>query len=83
MGSNPTAKIYVEYNDLSYNYGLAFATWDGHFAYLLLRDNDVTGSEDSNHYNIRATGVGQIDLYGEQGKIWVGEGNEGRIHRYP
>jgi hypothetical protein len=80
MLSNPTAKIYIEYNDLRDNRGLAYASWDAHFAYLLLRDNLVAGSHDSNGYNIRATGIESIDVYGDQGKIWVGEGNEGHIH---
>ncbi len=80
MGTNADARIYLEYNDLSRNGGLAFATWSGHFAYLLLRENIVTGSQDTNGYNIRATGVGTIDVYGDHGNIWVGEGNEGRIH---
>ncbi len=80
MGKNLDAKIYLEYNDLRNNGGLAFATWDGAFSYLLLRENIVTGSEDSNGYNIRATGVSWIDVYGDHGRIWVGEGNEGRIH---
>ncbi len=80
MGSNPSGRIYLEYNDLSHNGGLAFATWSGHFAYLLLRENVVTGSQDANGYNIRATGVGTIDVYGDHGRIWVGEGNGDRIH---
>jgi hypothetical protein len=79
MGTNPTASIYIEKNDLRDNGGLAYASWDAHFAYLLLRDNLVTGSEDRNGYNIRATGIDKIDVYGDHGKIWVGEGNEGRV----
>ena len=79
MGTNVGASIYIEYNDLRNNGGLAYASWDAHFAYLLLRDNQVAGSEDSNGYNIRATGIDKIDVYGDNGRIWVGEGNEGRI----
>ncbi len=79
MGSNPNAKIYLEYNDLRHNGGLAFASWSGHFAYLLLKNNLTADSTDVNGYNIRATGVDLIDVYGDNGKIWVGEGNEDRI----
>ncbi len=79
MGSNPNAKIYLEYNDLRDNGGLAFASWSGHFAYLLLKNNLTVGSSDVNGYNIRATGVDLVDVYGDNGKIWVGEGNEDRI----
>ncbi len=80
MGSLPSARIYLEYNDLSNNGGTAFAGWSAHFSYLLLRENIVTGSADSNGYNIRATGIDTVDVYGNNGRIWVGEGNEGRIH---
>ena len=80
MLSNPTAKIYVENNDLSNNGGPAFAGWDAHFAYLLLRGNNVTNSQDSNGYNIKAVGIDSIDVYGDQGRIWTGEGNEWRVH---
>ena len=80
MLSNPTAQIFIEYNDLRNNGGLAYASWDADFDYLLLRKNLVAGSHDSNGYNIRATGIKRIDVYGDHGKIWVGEGNEGRIH---
>ncbi len=79
MGSSPGAKIYIEYNDLRDNNGLAYASWSADFDYLLLRENLVTGSQDSNGYTIRATGIQTIDVYGDHGKIWVGYGNEDRI----
>jgi hypothetical protein len=80
MLSRPEAKIYIEYNDLQNNRGLAYASWNADFSYLLLRENLVAGSHDSNGYTIRATGIDDIDVYGDHGRIWVGEGNEGRIH---
>lgn len=79
MLSRPSAQIFVEYNDLSNNGGPAFAGWSGHFAYLLLRNNIVTGSQDSNGYNIKAVGIDKIDVYGDNGRIWVGEGNKDKI----
>ncbi len=82
MGSNPTASIYVEYNDLTNNHGVAFACWSARFSYLLLRDNKVDGSYDSNGYNIRATGIDNVDIYGDHGRIWAGENSNDRLHFY-
>jgi len=76
MGTNVDAKIYLEENDLRNNNGMAYASWDAHFHYILLKNNLSAGSYDSNGYNIRATGIDVVDVYGDNGKIWVGEGNQ-------
>ncbi len=82
MGDNPNAKIYAEYNNLAQNGGPAFAGWSAHFDYLLLKNNIVTNSHDSNGYNIKAVGINTIELYGDNGKIWTGEGSSANIIRH-
>ncbi len=67
--------ITLEYNDLSNNGGLAFACWNATMYKVTLRDNIVTGSSDSNGYNIGVDGIKKVEIYGNQGKIWAGEGN--------
>ncbi len=79
MGSNPNATITVENNDLSNNGGKAFECWDADFHRLILKNNIVTGSLDSNGYSIGIIGVDVVDVYGFHGKIWD-EKNANVIH---
>ncbi len=80
MGSNPTATIIVENNDLSNNGGKAFECWSAKFNHLILRDNIVTGSLDVNGYSIGIVGVNLVDVYGNHGRIW--DEKNGNVNKY-
>lgn len=71
MGSNPNAIITVENNDISNNNGAAFACWDTNMNHLVLINNKVSGSVDTNGYNINGVGVRRIDLTRGHGKIYT------------
>ncbi len=80
MGSNPTATIIVENNNLSNNGGKAFECWNAKFNHLILRDNIVTGSLDVNGYSIGIVGVNLVDVYGNHGRIW--DEKSGNVNKY-
>ncbi len=71
--------ITLEHNDLSNNGGQAFACWNATIYKVTLRDNIVTGSQDSNGYNIGVDGVKKVEVYGDHGRIWAGDGNQTEI----
>ncbi len=71
--------ITLENNDLSNNGGLAFACWNANLYKVILKNNIVAGSVDSNGYSIGVDGVKKVEVYGDHGKIWAGEGNSTEI----
>jgi len=80
MGTNKNATIIVEDNDISFNGGKAFECWDAEFHRLILKNNIVTGSTDSNGYSIGIVGVDIVEVYGDHGKIW--DEKNGNVIRY-
>ncbi len=70
-GSNPSATLTLEYNDLTNNGGQAFACWSAKLDHIILRQNKTANSTDSNGYNIGVVGANLVDVYGDNGKIWA------------
>lgn len=70
MSTNPTATIIVKNNDISNNLGPAYACWNAKFNRLILINNNVKDSNDSNGYNITGSGADSIEVTGDHGKIW-------------
>jgi hypothetical protein len=71
MGSNPSAVISAQKNDLSNNGGLAFASWDANYKNLTIVNNITEGSMNPNGFTIGAIGAKTVNVIGNHKKIWA------------
>ena len=71
MGSNPSAVIRVENNNISNNKGQAFACWNATLKRLELVNNNIYNSKDINGYTIVCSGAEKINIIGNHGNIYT------------